>query len=91
MKTAIDWAGKPEPWRSIGPSLKREVEAICSGAPVLYEWGNRLRRLRQLRGWTQGEVAAKAGLNQNTVSAAERGQATAKTLRQVQQALEGDE
>ena len=30
--TAIDWAKKPEPWRTIGPQFRAECEAIAKTA-----------------------------------------------------------
>ena len=35
--------------------------------------GARLRRLRQWRGWTQAELAERAGLRQHTISMIESG------------------
>lgn len=43
--TAIDWAAKPEPWRSIGPAFKRDVEKI-----VGYDRQHRARAERALGG-----------------------------------------
>jgi len=31
--SVIDWAAKPEPWRSIGPAFRADCEAIVA-APV---------------------------------------------------------
>jgi transcriptional regulator with XRE-family HTH domain len=43
----------------------------------------RMRQLRTTRGWTQADVVKLTGLNQATVSHAERGIATAATLMKI--------
>jgi transcriptional regulator with XRE-family HTH domain len=53
-------------------------------------FGLSIRALRRRRGWTQGELAAKAGVSQASVSRAERGEAwrlTVRTLQRVAEAL----
>lgn len=42
--TAIDWASKPEPWRSIGCDFAEEVAAIVGDRSVLAEQVDRFFR-----------------------------------------------
>ena len=44
-----------------------------SPEPALEAIGERVRRCRQLRGWTQLQLAARAGLTQSTISMIEKG------------------
>lgn len=44
-----------------------------SPAPALESIGERVRRCRQLRSWTQVELAERAGLTQSTISMIEKG------------------
>ena len=48
-------------------------EAGRASAAGSVELGARLRRYRRERGWTQAQLAAKAGLSTHTVSRMERG------------------
>jgi transcriptional regulator with XRE-family HTH domain len=41
--------------------------------PALASVGARVRQCRQLRGWTQVELAERAGLTQSTISMIEKG------------------
>jgi transcriptional regulator with XRE-family HTH domain len=53
-------------------------------------FGLSIRALRRRRGWTQGELAVKAGVSQASVSRAERGGAwrlTVRTLQRIAEAL----
>lgn len=55
-----------------GISLKRyaTVGFVAESEPV---WAEPIRRLRQQRGWSQGELADKAGIRPNTLSEAING------------------
>jgi transcriptional regulator with XRE-family HTH domain len=44
-----------------------------SPMPALEPIGGRIRRCRQLRGWTQDELAQRAGLNRSTLTLIEQG------------------
>ena len=44
-----------------------------SPGPALNPIGERVRRCRQLWGWTQQRLAARAGLTQSTISMIEKG------------------
>src|SRR5439155_15116463 len=44
-----------------------------SPAPALEAIGERIRRSRRLRGWTQQQLAARSGLTQSTISMIEKG------------------
>ena len=46
-------------------------DVVLQGA--IGQLGARVRRCRELRGWTQAELAARAGLHQTTISAIESG------------------
>jgi predicted transcriptional regulator len=64
MKTVVDWGSKPEPWRSIGPEFKAEVEAIASTE----EWVPALRRRIAAAGLTLSQAAEIAGISQPSLS-----------------------
>jgi len=44
-----------------------------SPAPALESIGERVRRCRSLRGWTQQQQAARSGLTKSTISMIEKG------------------
>jgi DNA-binding XRE family transcriptional regulator len=52
-----------------GPTTSRTP----SPGPALNPIGERVRRCRQLRGWTQQMLAARSGLTQSTISMIEKG------------------
>ena len=45
-----------------------------SNLPVRERLGRRIRSLRALRGWTQGDLAEASGLHRSYVSSVERGE-----------------
>jgi transcriptional regulator with XRE-family HTH domain len=55
------------------------LDEIMTDAAVLAELGDRLKRHRLARNWTQAEMAAEAGIGQATLQRAERGESVQMT------------
>jgi hypothetical protein len=60
----------PGPWGRI----LWAVPVDLSNLPVRERLGRRIRSLRALRGWTQGDLAEASGLHRSYVSSVERGE-----------------
>lgn len=66
-----------------------EVQSPPGGVPILPDDVPRLRQLRRLKGWTQQELARRAGVTEQTVVRLEAGQGEPRvsTMRAVAEAL----
>ncbi len=66
-----------------------EYKAAFRAAQIAYALGNSVRESRERLGWTQADLAAKAGMKQSAVSRFEAGDAipTVQTLIRIADAL----
>lgn len=67
-----------------------EYREAYRSAQIAYELGKKVREAREARGWTQAELARRAGMKQHTVSRFEAGDVvpTLTTLDRIASALE---
>lgn len=65
MKTAIDWATRPEPWCWIGPQFRAEIEGIAEGPKRMPGRADIMRQRRLALGLTATELGIAAGYPRN--------------------------
>ncbi|MEU1982528.1 MULTISPECIES: helix-turn-helix domain-containing protein [Nocardia] len=67
-----------------------EYQEAYRSAQIAYELGKKVREAREARGWTQAELARRAGMKQHAVSRFEAGDVvpTLTTLDRIASALE---
>jgi len=67
-----------------------EYQAAYRAAQIAYELGTQVRVAREKRGWTQTELAARAGMRQHAISRFEAGDSvpTIQTLERIAAALD---
>ncbi|MFE7743402.1 multiprotein-bridging factor 1 family protein [Nocardia sp. NPDC057455] len=67
-----------------------EYQAAYRAAQLAYELGKKVREAREQRGWTQTELARRAGMKQHAISRFEAGDSvpTLQTLDRIAAALE---
>lgn len=67
-----------------------EYQAAYRAARIAYELGKKVREAREARGWTQAELAERAGMKQHAISRFEAGDVvpTLTTLDRIAAALE---
>src|SRR5690606_13155071 len=69
-----------------------EYKAARRAAEIAYELGVLVREAREARGWTQAELAGRAGMKQHAISRFEAGDGvpTIQTLNRIADALDAE-
>jgi DNA-binding XRE family transcriptional regulator len=73
-ESVVDWAGKPEPWRTVGLGFVAELERIAAGRPhdipmparIPDRHGQAVKARRLALGLKQWQLAAAAGLKRDS-------------------------